>query len=68
MFKEIRRKAAPSHPRRQLMHKGDNVWRMFLKDRRYLALKAKLLKEDSSFTDPGRTTFLATRCGCLGGW
>lgn len=67
MFKESRKKDAPSHPRRQLMHKGDKVWRMFLKDRRYLALKAKLLKEDGSFTDPGRTTFLATRCSCLGG-
>lgn len=68
MYKESRRKGSPSHPRRQLLHKGDKVWRMFLRSRRYLALKAKLLKEDSSFTDPGRTTFLATRCGCLGVW
>lgn len=67
MYKENRRKDSPSHPRRQLMHKGDKVWRMLLKSRRYLALKAKLREEDSSFTDPGRTTFLATRCGCLGG-
>ncbi|CAM9837887.1 unnamed protein product, partial [Hapterophycus canaliculatus] len=63
--RESRKRGAPSHPRRQLMHKGDEVWRMFLKSHRYLALKKRLLAQDSSFTDPSRATFLTTRCGCL---
>ncbi|CAB1115472.1 unnamed protein product [Ectocarpus sp. CCAP 1310/34] len=47
---------------------GDQVWRKFLKWPEYLGLQAELLREDSSFTDPGRTVFLSTQCGCLGGW
>ncbi|CAB1110056.1 unnamed protein product [Ectocarpus sp. CCAP 1310/34] len=64
MYQESKKRDAPSHPRRQLMHKGARVWRMFLESRRYLALKGRLLEQGSSFTDPGRTTFLSTRCGC----
>lgn len=55
------------HPRRQLMVSGDKAHRMFLEWAPYVALKAELLEEDETFTDPGRTTFLSTRCGCLGG-
>ncbi|CAM9677252.1 unnamed protein product [Pylaiella littoralis] len=55
------------HPRRQLMVSGDKAYRMFLEWAPYVALKAELLEEDETFTDPGRTTFLSTRCGCLGG-
>ncbi|CAM9212837.1 unnamed protein product [Ectocarpus sp. 12 AP-2014] len=53
------------HPRRQLMVVGDKVFRMFLAWPQYVALKKELLEEDPSFKDPGRTTFLSTRCGCL---
>ncbi|CAN0357432.1 unnamed protein product, partial [Ectocarpus sp. 12 AP-2014] len=65
IHKESKKSDAPSHPRRQLKRKGDDVWRMFLKSQEYLALKAKLLGQDSEFTDPGRTKFLSTRCTCL---
>lgn len=68
MWRESKKADAPYHPRRQLMVKGDDVYNMFLRWPEYLALKDELLREDSSFTDPGRTTFLSTRCGCLGEW
>ncbi|CAM9790519.1 unnamed protein product, partial [Ectocarpus sp. 6 AP-2014] len=64
---ESKKSDAPSHPRKQLKHKGDDVWGMFLKSQQYLALKAKLLGKVSEFTDPGRTKFLSTRCASLGG-
>ena len=50
------------------MVNGDDVYKMFLKSPDYLAFKKKMLAQDSSFADPSRTTFLETRCGCLGGW
>lgn len=68
MWRKSKKKHAPSHPRRQLMVKGDDVYNMFLKWPEYLKLKEELMREDSRFTDPCRTTFLSTRCGCLGEW
>lgn len=67
MWRPSKKAGEEYHPRRQLMVAGDQVWRKFLKWPEYLGLKAELLREDSSFTDPGRTLFLSTRCGCLGG-
>ena len=43
------------------------IYKMFLKSTDYLAFKNKMLKEDISFTDHGRTNILAMLCGCLGG-
>ena len=67
MWRASKEKDAETHPRRQIMVNGDKVYKMFFKSTDYLAFKEKMLKEDSSFADPGRTTSLATRCGCLGG-
>lgn len=49
------------------MVNGDDVYRMFLKSPDYMAFKDRMLREDSSYSDPGRTTFLETRCGWLRG-
>eukprot|EP00904_Undaria_pinnatifida_P011637 jgi/Undpi1/7603/HiC_scaffold_23.g10076.m1 len=68
MWRASKAKGAEAHPRRQIMVNGDDVHKMFLKSPDYLAFKKKMLAQDSSFVDPGRTTFLETRCGCLGGW
>lgn len=68
MWRASKAKGAEAHPRRQIMVNGDDVYKMFLKSPDYLAFKKKMLAQDSSFADPGRTTFLETRCGCLGGW
>ncbi|CAB1107057.1 unnamed protein product [Ectocarpus sp. CCAP 1310/34] len=65
MWRPSKKAGEEYHPRRQLMVAGDQVWHKFLKWPEYLGLKAELLREDSSFTDPGRTLFLSTRCGCL---
>lgn len=46
---------------------GDEVHKRFLVWKPYLAYKKRMLEEDSEFKDPGRTTFLSTRCPCLGG-
>ncbi|CAB1110060.1 unnamed protein product [Ectocarpus sp. CCAP 1310/34] len=67
MWRPSKKAGEEYHSRRQLMVAGDQVWRKFLKWPEYLGLKAELLREDSSFADPGRTLFLSTRCGCLGG-
>lgn len=66
MWRASKKQDEPYHPRRELMLSGDKVFRKFLEWPEYKALKAELLREDSNFTDPGRTTFLSTRCGCLG--
>lgn len=55
------------HPRRELMVTGDKVFRTFLEWAPYLALKAELLEEDSTFKGTRRKIFLSTRYGCLGG-
>ncbi|CAN0402065.1 unnamed protein product [Pylaiella littoralis] len=65
MWRPSKKAGEVFHPRRQLMVPGDKVHSMFLVWRPYLALKAELLLEDDSLTDPGRSTFLSTRCGCL---
>ncbi|CAB1099730.1 unnamed protein product [Ectocarpus sp. CCAP 1310/34] len=67
MWRPSKKAGEEYHPRRQLMVAGDQVWRKFLKWPEYLGLKAELLREDSSFADPGRTLFLSTRCGCFSG-
>ncbi|CAN0331182.1 unnamed protein product [Pylaiella littoralis] len=65
MWRPSKKAGEEYHPRRQLMVHGDKVHRMFLEWPPYVALKAELMKEDATFKDPGRSTFLTTRCGCL---
>ena len=64
MWRPSKAKDAPAHPRRQLIVEGggDVVYWGFLAWAPYLAYKAE---QDDSFKDPGRTTFLQTRCPCL---
>ena len=66
MWRASKAKDAETHPRRQLFVNGDDVYKMFLGWTEYLAFK-EVLKEDSSFADPAKSTFLKTRCPCLGG-
>lgn len=68
MWRPSKKAGEEYHPRRQLMVAGEKVWGMFLKWPEYLGLKRELRKDDIDFSDPGRTTLLSTRCGCLGGW
>ncbi|CAN0247746.1 unnamed protein product [Pylaiella littoralis] len=65
MWRPSKKAGEEYRPRRQLMVPGDKVRAMFLAWQPYVALKAELLATDSTFTDPGRTTFLSTRRGCL---
>lgn len=66
MWRPSKKTGVAYHSKRELMVSGDKAFAMFLQWPQYLALRADLLKEDSTFQDPGRTTFLNTRCGCLG--
>lgn len=66
MWRPSKQTGEAYHSKRQLMVSGDEVFHKFLQWPQYLALRADLLQEDSTFQDPGRTTFLSTRCGCLG--
>ncbi|CAN0350989.1 unnamed protein product [Pylaiella littoralis] len=65
MWRPSKQTGEAYHSKRQLMVSGDEVFHKFLRWPQYLALRADLLQEDSTFQDPGRTTFLSTRCGCL---
>ena len=67
MWRASKKEGEAYHSRRELMVSCDKVYRKFLEWPEYQALKAELLAEGSTFKDPGRTTFLSTRCGCLGG-
>ena len=67
MWRASKAKDAETHPRRQIIVNRDDVYKMFLTSPDYMAFKDRMLKEDSSYSDPGRTTFLETRCGYLCG-
>lgn len=67
MWRPSKKAGEEYHSRRQIMVSGDKAFKLFLRWPQYLALKEELLRENSAFRDPGRTTFLSTRCGCLGG-
>ena len=64
MWHASKAKDASAHPRRQLIIKGggDVVYRGFLAWPPYVAYK---VDQNDDFKDPGRTTFLQTRCPCL---
>lgn len=67
MYRPSKKAGEEYHPRRQLMVTGDKAFSLFLKWPQYLTLREELLQENGAFKDPGRTTFLSTRCGCFGG-